>query len=102
MNAPFKLLAAAAMASGLLHAATDGRTAEYVDSQVCAKCHAQIARDYARTGMGRSFFRPAPSNTLEAYAKENDAAMQFYHALSDTHFSMTVRGGQYFQRRWQT
>jgi predicted CXXCH cytochrome family protein len=104
MSAPFNLLAvAAAMSSGLLQAATDGRTSEYVDSQVCAKCHAQIARDYARTGMGRSFFRPAPSNTLEAYARESDAAKQdFYHALSDTHFSMTVRDGQYFQRRWQT
>src|SRR3954452_12323321 len=104
MSSPFKLLAAAAaISSGLLQAATDGRISEYVDPQVCAKCHAEIARDYARTGMGRSLFRPAPSNTLEAYAAPNQAMKQdFYHALSDTHFSMTVRNGEYFQRRWQT
>ena len=70
---------------------------EYVDARLCAGCHRQIAEDYARTGMGRSFFRPAPSNTLESYA----AGQDFYHALSDTHFSMIRRDGQYFQRRWQ-
>ena len=28
----------------------------YVDSKVCAQCHREIAADYARTGMARSFF----------------------------------------------
>src|SRR5215471_7188154 len=42
----------------------------YVDARTCAKCHRQIAEDYARTGMGRSFFRPVPSKPLESYATE--------------------------------
>ena len=53
-----------------------------------------------RTGMGRSFFRPTPSNTLEAYTGPR-GEHDFYHALSDTHFSMILRDGQYYQRRWQ-
>ena len=64
-------------------------------SEPAATCHRQIAEDYSRTGMGRSVCRPAPSNTLERYDEE------YYHALSDTHFSMRVREGQYYQRRWQ-
>src|SRR5437763_3500568 len=65
----------------------------YVDARVCATCHRKIAEDYARTGMGRSFFRPTPADEL--------AKQDFYHALSGTHFSMIVRDGQYYQRRWQ-
>src|SRR5207302_6760152 len=65
----------------------------YVDPRVCTTCHRKIAEDYARTGMGRSFFRPTPA--------EERAKQDFYHALSDTHFSMIIRGGEYYQRRWQ-
>ena len=39
----------------------------YVDSKVCATCHREIAANYARTGMARSFFRPATANTIEDY-----------------------------------
>ena len=60
-------------------------------------CHRKIADDYRQTGMGRSFFRPAPSNTIEDYTKRNE----FYHALSDTHYSMIRRDGAFYQRRWQ-
>jgi predicted CXXCH cytochrome family protein len=66
---------------------------QYVDARLCAKCHRQIAEDYARTGMGRSFYRPAPNGA--------PTIQDFYHDLSDTHFAMLERGGQYFQRRWQ-
>src|SRR5215470_17419147 len=59
----------------------------YVDARTCAKCHRQIAEDYARTGMGQSFFRPVPSKTLESYATEAEGP-DIYHALSDTHYSM--------------
>src|SRR5439155_9130305 len=76
--------------------------AEYVDAKVCARCHRQIAEDFARTGMGRSFFRPAPSNTREDFGAGGDASRRdFYHDLSETYYSMVVRQGQYFQRRWQ-
>ncbi len=69
----------------------------YVDSKVCAQCHRDIAANYARTGMGRSFFRPVTANTIEDYAR----SPEYYHALSDSHYAMTTRNGQYFQRRWQ-
>lgn len=69
----------------------------YVDSKACATCHSQIAAAYSRTGMARSFFVPAPGNTIEDYVKRPD----YYHSLSDSHYSMTMRGGRYFERRWQ-
>jgi predicted CXXCH cytochrome family protein len=69
----------------------------YVDSKVCATCHRDIAADYARTGMAQSFFRPEAANSIEDYAN----TPEYYHALSDSHYSMTVRNGQYLQRRWQ-
>ena len=36
----------------------------YIDSKVCATCHRDIAANYARTGMGRSFYKPAAVNTI--------------------------------------
>jgi tetratricopeptide (TPR) repeat protein len=47
--------------------------------------------------MGRSFFRPTPANTIEDYNHNNT----FYHALSDTYYSMVFHDGAYYQRRWQ-
>ena len=70
---------------------------EYADARICAKCHAKIDATYRKTGMGRSLYKPAPANTIEDYANNH----QFLHQLSDTHYSMTVRGGVYYQRRWQ-
>ena len=69
----------------------------YIDSRQCAACHRQIANDYGKTGMGRSFYRPASPNSAEDFTKNN----QFTHTLSDTTFSMLKRGTEYFQRRWQ-
>src|SRR4051794_26411789 len=78
-------------------AAPDIPASEYVDARVCASCHRQLAADYRQTGMGRSFFRPSPTNTIENYTAPKD----FYHALSGTYYSMTNRDGLYYQRRWQ-
>src|ERR1700676_5207342 len=75
--------------------ATALRGQTYADSRTCAGCHREIAASYARTGMARSFFTPAASNTIENYRGE------YYHALSDSHYTMSVRDGAYFQRRWQ-
>ena len=80
-----------------VQAAPDARNAEYVDARVCASCHRQIADDYRQTGMGRSFFRPTPANTIEDYTRQNE----FYHPLSDTHYAMIRRDGEFYQRRWQ-
>lgn len=73
---------------------------EYIDAKVCAGCHRQIAEDFARTGMGRSFFRPTPSNTREDFGTGGPQG-EFHHDLSATHFSMVSRQGEYFQRRWE-
>ena len=66
------------------------------DSSVCAECHPAIAESYRSTGMGRSFSRPTPANTLEDYANST-----YYHEPSDTWFQMIGRDGGYFQRQYQ-
>ncbi len=93
MRSPWKLFVLA----GCLHAAPDAKVGEYIDARVCGTCHRQIADDYRQTGMSRSFFRPTAENTIEDYARQNT----FYHALSDTHYAMIRRDGEFYQRRWQ-
>jgi Tfp pilus assembly protein PilF len=80
-------IAAGFLLAGLCAAAESG----YIDSGQCAECHAKIAQTYARTGMARSFHRAVDAGTVE----------DFFHAPSNTHFAMIVRGRQSFQRRWQ-
>jgi predicted CXXCH cytochrome family protein len=63
-------------------------------SRVCAGCHEAIWETYRRTAMGRSFAQPTPENTPAAGAA-------FYHAPSESYFTMLQRGGEYFQRRHQ-
>jgi predicted CXXCH cytochrome family protein len=69
----------------------------YVDPKLCAGCHAEIAKTYAKTGMGRSFFAMQPQRVVEDFS----SAKPFYHAPSDMYYQMLERGGSYFQRRWQ-
>lgn len=69
----------------------------YVDSKLCYGCHAATYATYTRTGMGRSFGKPAASNAIEDYTKNN----RFYHAASGTWLEMFARDGEYFQRRYQ-
>jgi predicted CXXCH cytochrome family protein len=90
-------LCLAALAGNAPIAAQPAVANNYVDARICAGCHSQIAQHHLQTGMGRSWFRPAAANTLEDYTGNNE----FYHPLSDTHYSMTVRDGAYYQRRWQ-
>jgi tetratricopeptide (TPR) repeat protein len=71
---------------------------KYVDARTCAQCHSQIYESYRRTSMGKSLFRPTPANSPEDYTDKHT----FYHSVSDTHYSMIVRDGAYYQRRWQT
>src|SRR5450631_2568063 len=56
----FSYWAYGVLLTGPVQAAPDDGKAKYVDANVCASCHRQVAEDYRRTGMGRSFFRPAP------------------------------------------
>ena len=71
---------------------------QYVDSKLCASCHGMIADSYARTGMGRSFFRPQPAKMTEDLSRGNP----FHHLPSDTWYAMSQRDGAYYQRRWRT
>src|SRR5580698_6053141 len=64
----------------------------YAQVAACAKCHADIAATYLKTGMGRSFSRMRPENFPEK---------AYYHEASDSYFAMIVRDGKVYQRRWQ-
>jgi predicted CXXCH cytochrome family protein len=88
---PFLLTAA----TSFLHAQTPSNS--YVDSKLCAGCHAKIAKTYALTGMARSFYRPAGEPPPEDFARGNP----FFHQPSDTWYAMLQRGGAVYQRRWR-
>jgi predicted CXXCH cytochrome family protein len=69
-------------------------TAQPDRSRACAGCHRKIWESYRKTGMSRSFSLPSPQNTpIPAGA--------YYHAPSESYFTMLVRGGEFFQRRYQ-
>jgi hypothetical protein len=63
-------------------------------SKICSACHREIWESYRKTGMGRSFSRPSPDNTPIP-------AGSYYHAPSESYFTMSARGGEFFQRRRQ-
>jgi Flp pilus assembly protein TadD len=69
----------------------------YVDPAVCGQCHADKARTYRQTGMGRSFY----PLTAETAVEDFTSGLPFYHPASETYFTMVARAGKYFQRRWQ-
>jgi predicted CXXCH cytochrome family protein len=87
-RAPLSLLIAIAGCSPALAA---------TGSAACAPCHRSIYQTWLHTGMARSFYRPAPANTVENYVKA-----RFYHKASDTWYEMLRRGDRFFQRRWRT
>jgi predicted CXXCH cytochrome family protein len=47
--------------------------------------------------MGRSFYRASPENMPEDFSTHNT----FYHAASDSYFTMVRRDNEYYQRRYQ-
>ena len=75
--------------------ATANKISDYAPAQTCAGCHAGIWETYRLTGMGRSFSGPMIENTLANWKGP------FYHAPSDSYFTMLQRGGKVFQRRHQ-
>ena len=58
----------------------------------CAACHPKETAAYERTGMGRSFYKPAHGTQLEG---------AYYHKPSDTYFAMVLRDGNYVQQQYQ-
>ena len=69
----------------------------YVDPALCASCHTKQAATYRLTGMGRSFFRPNPSNRIEDFSR----GLPYYHEPSATYYNMVVRDGSYYQSQYQ-
>ena len=53
----------------------------YVDSALCADCHAEIAKTYRQTGMGRSLYVLRDANRVEDYTARNTL---FHRASNST------------------
>jgi predicted CXXCH cytochrome family protein len=68
----------------------------YVDPALCGTCHNEIANTFAKTGMGRSFAKITAATPAEPFPGK-----PFYHEASDSYFSMILRDGKTYQRRWQ-
>ena len=66
---------------------------EYVDAGTCAQCHTDIARNYSKTGMARSFRSP------DAASIPNPTA--YFHRASSTWYQIVSRDGGWYQRWWQ-
>jgi len=98
MDLPRSTIPIPAICAALLAAQARAVAANaYIDPAVCGQCHADKARTYSQTGMGRSFYRMTAEKALEDF----NSGLPFYHAASDTWFNSFERGGKYFQRRWQ-
>jgi predicted CXXCH cytochrome family protein len=69
----------------------------HADSPVCSECHRQIAENYARTGMARSF----RSVSADTRLPEFDGSV-YDHDASREHFTTLRRDGRYYVRRSQT
>jgi len=74
----------------------------YADPASCAQCHPATAASYRKTGMGRSFRKIRSEKDLDEAGSTPSPAKPFYHAASNSFFSMVFRSGAWFQRRWQT
>jgi hypothetical protein len=72
-----------------------GADAGYVDPARCAGCHREIAENYARTGMGRSF-RSVSGGSLPEFDGKT-----FYHSASQQYFTPDRRDGRFYLRRHQ-
>ena len=69
----------------------------YIDPEVCASCHKDVAERYQHTAMRRSIYRPTTTNVIEDYKYKN----KLYNRRSDTYYTMTERDGIFYQRRHQ-
>ena len=66
---------------------------EYVDSKICARCHAEIARKYSNTGMARSFQSPDAASV--------PTAAPWFHKASATWYQVAAKDGGWYERWWQ-
>ncbi len=83
------------LAGSVILSAQTPAESDYADPATCAQCHPKIAATYARTGMARSFYRPATLPDL------SPSPARYFHEPSGTWYSMEQRGGETWQRRWR-
>jgi len=69
----------------------------YVDASACAGCHAEIAKSYLLTGMGRSLYRSHLDNQVEDFKTHN----RVYNRVPDRYYTMLERDGKWYQHRHQ-
>ncbi|MBL8233275.1 MAG: hypothetical protein JNL98_32555, partial [Bryobacterales bacterium] len=67
-------------------------THAYAPAATCAGCHRTIWESYRKTGMGRAFYRPSAATV---------ATGSYWHAASQSHFTILERDGRFYQRRHQ-
>ncbi|WP_162901276.1 cytochrome c3 family protein [Breoghania sp. L-A4] len=77
-------------------AMSTGAAAGYVPDTACALCHDDKAQSFKAMGMAKSFYRPSPDKIIEDF--ENN---HYYHAPTDRHYEMELRGQDYWFRRYQ-
>ena len=94
----FVTLTGASLQAARPSESNDAAHAGYVDAKVCATCHSQIFKTYQVTGMANSFSSARLENTI-GNAPTKDS--QYYHAASESHFSVMQRSGKYYLRRDQ-
>lgn len=75
--------------------AGSGRDAAYAGPASCAECHASIAKSYAGTGMGRSFYPLEPDSAVEDFTSDNRLELPD----SGLAYEMTARDDGYWMRQ---
>jgi tetratricopeptide (TPR) repeat protein len=71
--------------------------ATYADPATCTGCHADVAKTYRETGMGRSFHRVNASDSLKDFATSNT----LYNEASGRYYTMIDRDGKLYEQRHQ-
>ena len=79
------------------YSVTSGAAPGYVEDRACAMCHAEIYGSYQKTGMARSFVKPAAHHVIEDFQKARGA-----HPASKRHYEMAFEKGEYKFRRYQS
>src|SRR5213594_345030 len=73
------------------------RDVKYVGDEQCYDCHSEIYKNFKKTGMGRSFYRPSSENVIEDYEKNN----MIYDSKSDFYYKMYREGDKFYQTEYR-
>ena len=68
----------------------------YVGRDACRECHQGNFANFARTGMGRSFYPMSPDNIVEDFTRNNE----FTDPRSGVRYRMFERDGRFYQRQF--